>query len=312
MSKNTKDILIIVGISLILILVITVFLTYRSKGKKEVMPASGNSISNDKIETQENVLTETEQENIEKEAEEKEAEEKEDEKTEENEKEEVVNKKPNNTNKDTVTNTNKDTATNTNKDNNNSSNNQTSTSEETTNRVNKLSQPQNIKWSEIEIGLVTWSPVKEADGYFTEVFKDGTSIGAGGGLEPGCNIKELIRIHGAGTYTVKIKAQSNVLPSSDVVTTYTAKKLSKPENIKWSESKIGLVTWSPVQYADEYSVEIFKDGTSIGAGGSPETSCEIETLIKQHGAGTYTVKVKAHSNILPSSEEVTTTYTVNN
>ena len=68
MSKNTKDVLIIVGISLLAILVIAGFLIYKNKGEEVVVPASGNSISNDKIETQENVLTETEQENIEKES----------------------------------------------------------------------------------------------------------------------------------------------------------------------------------------------------------------------------------------------------
>ena len=208
MSKNTRDILIIVSISLLVILLITGFLMYKNKEKEEVVHTSGNNISNDNTEIQENILTETEQENIEKDTQEEE-----EEKTEEKENEELENKK------DTE---NKDTITNTNKDNNNSSNNQNSTSGGTTNTVKKLSEPQNVKWSESKIGLVTWSPVQHADEYSVEIFKDGTNIGAGRSTETSCEIEGLIKQHGAGTYTVKIKAHSKALLSSDeVTTTYT-------------------------------------------------------------------------------------------
>lgn len=64
MSKNTKDVLIIVSISLLVMLVIAGFLIYKNKGKEEIVTASGNSITNHKIETQENVLNEIVQEDI--------------------------------------------------------------------------------------------------------------------------------------------------------------------------------------------------------------------------------------------------------
>ena len=300
MSKNTKDILIIVGISLLVILVITSFLIYKRKGE-EVLDVAGNGISVDETESQKNILTETEQEDIEKEPKEEE-DLKTEEKTNNKEKEELENIKTNSTNKDTTTNNNEDS--------NNSSNDQSSTGG-TTNTVKKLSEPQNVKWSESEVGLVTWSAVQYADGYNVNILKDGASIGGGASPDTSCDIKALISQFGEGTYTVKIKAQSSILPASDeVTTTYTAKQLDKPQNVKWSESEVGLVTWSAVQYADGYNVNILKDGASIGGGASPDTSCDIKALISQFGEGTYTVKIKAQSSILPASDEVTTTYTV--
>lgn len=96
-----------------------------------------------------------------------------------------------------------------------------------------------------------------------------------------------------GDYTLKAVygGSSDGAQSSEQTAELTiCKTLDSPQSLAWSDENYGRATWNAVTHATGYSVQLYKDGTAVGAAVSTTEQSYGFTIIE---VGNYTFKVKA-------------------
>ena len=81
-------------------------------------------------------------------------------------------------------------------------------------------------------------------------------------------------------------------------------QLTAPKNVKWDETVKGKAVWSPVTNASGYKVQLYKDGSVLGAAvtlGADAASYDFTSQIAE--GGTYTFKVWATGNSVYGDSE---------
>ena len=124
-------------------------------------------------------------------------------------------------------------------------------------KINLLASPQ-IMFDKVE-GVISWNQVPEAKGYSLMIKKDGEQVVDVPQL--GAEATEYNRYHfeDAGEYEILICARGDASKglSDSAFSSKIVKKLETPKNVK-TEEKAGniLLTWDPVDGADEYIVKL--------------------------------------------------------
>lgn len=127
-----------------------------------------------------------------------------------------------------------------------------------------------------------------------------------------------------GTSSIKIQfAKSLNLGNTNKITLYVHYKgssigsivlkkkvnlvqLAAPENVKWDETVKGKAVWSPVENASGYKVQLYKNGSSLGAGvtlGADAASYDFTSQIADSGTYTFGVQATGDGSTYDDSEE---------
>ena len=127
-----------------------------------------------------------------------------------------------------------------------------------------------------------------------------------------------------GTSSIKIQfAKSLNLGNTNKITLYVHYKgssigsivlkkevklvqLAAPENVKWDETVKGKAVWSPVENASGYKVQLYKNGSSLGAGvtlGADAASYDFTAQIAESGTYRFGVRATGDGSTYGDSEE---------
>ena len=83
-------------------------------------------------------------------------------------------------------------------------------------------------------------------------------------------------------------------------------QLAAPADVKWDETVKGKAVWSPVENASGYKVQLYKNGSSLGAGvtlGADAASYDFTSQIADSGTYTFGVQATGDGSTYDDSEE---------
>ena len=83
-------------------------------------------------------------------------------------------------------------------------------------------------------------------------------------------------------------------------------QLAAPADVKWDETVKGKAVWSPVENASGYKVQLYKNGSSLGAGvtlGADAASYDFTAQIADSGTYTFGVQATGDGSTYDDSEE---------
>ncbi|MDT3705114.1 MAG: S-layer homology domain-containing protein [Thermincola sp.] len=159
----------------------------------------------------------------------------------------------------------------------------------------KVSQP---AWNGDSI---QWVDIANESGYALQLYKDSVAVGAVVNVAAGSTSYDfgtVINDQGPGSYKVTIKATGDGVTNTDGLTSDASGvkikliQLAQVDQPTWDGD---IIRWNPVENADSYVVEFYKDGvyqTTKGSG-ADTTSWDFGADITTGGLGSYTVTVKA-------------------
>ncbi len=169
--------------------------------------------------------------------------------------------------------------------------------------ISKLTTATSLTWTG---NIAHFLAVTDASSYEVQLYKGGSIVtGAvktvtAGALSAGADFATEIASEGAGTYTFKATAMGDgvlildgeqSLPSSANI---VATSLAQVTGVALSSA--GVASWDNVSNETNYSVQLFKNGSTFGSAvlkNADELSHDFLSVMRSTGAGTYTVKVTA-------------------
>ena len=164
--------------------------------------------------------------------------------------------------------------------------------------VAKLNAPAQPAFS--SQGVATWSAVTGADGYTVNLYK-GSTLVEGYTTSP-TDEREYdffwaVLENGPGSYTVKVAAMGTGYDlnsdESAASEARVAAALDAPTGLAWQSDDVPVLSWTAVNGAESYKVQLYKGGTAIGSPlNATGTSYDFTTVIGDT-AGYYTAKVQA-------------------
>lgn len=83
-------------------------------------------------------------------------------------------------------------------------------------------------------------------------------------------------------------------------------RLATPVDVKWDETVKGKAVWSPVEHASGYKVQLYKNGSALGAGvtlGADAASYDFTSQIVEGGTYTFGVQAMGDGSTYGNSEE---------
>ena len=83
-------------------------------------------------------------------------------------------------------------------------------------------------------------------------------------------------------------------------------QLAAPADVKWDETVKGKAVWSPVANASGYKVQLYKNGSALGAGvtlGADAASYDFTSQIVEGGTYTFGVQAMGDGSTYDDSEE---------
>ena len=148
-----------------------------------------------------------------------------------------------------------------------------------------------------------WSGVSNANNYDVQLFKNGSATGSPinvlhANVASGVDFSAAISAGGPGTYTYKVTAKADptslYLDGAQSAASNNNIKLAQVTNV--SLSNTGVASWDDVANESGYDVQLFKDGTTLGAPVNKAvnaSSHDFLAAMRSGGTGVYTVKVTA-------------------